>query len=556
MFGTIRRHQKWLLFVVVILVIISFVIYFDPSLSSNRGSGDSAPKALELNGKKVTQKMLKDAAREVRLIYFLNTRKWPEEDENAKQNGFDLTDEAYLRLFRGAKAEEAGIRVADIIVAENAKRFLGDYPLERFEKEVLIPNQLTAEDYLRFIHNEAANQQLMAVVGAAGRLVTPAEAEALYRRDHQEVSGDIVFFHLTNYLDKVVITNGALTNFYAQRPVRVPDKVRVSYVEFSRSNFLADVDKQMEAMTNLAAALRESYYKAGASNFKDTNGVVLSESNAIARIKENERQRGAMMFAARKANEFANQLYDKQPVTVETFEKLAATNDLPLQVSLPFDHDDGPTNLNVSGKFAEIAFTLDPVANPISFTPVDGENGYYLMAIKEKIPGRFEPFEAVKDKVAEDYKRYSAFTLAYADATNFVGKATNLLAQSKTFEEAALGSKLKVETLPPISRSTESVTNLDEQIDIRRLKSVLLSLEANKVSGFNPNPPDGGYVVYARAKLPFDDAKMSAELPKFLAELRYRKQAEIFNRWFSKEVEMAKLPLPGRAKRTGAPGPS
>ncbi len=555
MFGTIRRHQKWLWFVVVILVIISFVIYFDPSLSQRSGGGD-APKGIEINGKKVSQKMLSEAAREVRLIYFLNTRKWPEEDENARQSGFDLEDEAYLRLFRNAKAEEAGIRVADIVVAENAKRFLGDYPLERFEKDILIPNQLTSEDYLRFIHNEAANQQLMAVVGAAGRLITPAEAESIYRREHQETSGDIVFFHLTNYLSKVVITNGALTNFYAQRPVRVPDKVRVSYVEFSGSNFLAEIDRQMATITNLTAALRESYLKAGPNNFKDTNGMVLSESNALAQIKENERERGAMMFAARKANEFANQLYDKQPVTIETFEKLAATNGMQVKISDAFDREEGPTNLNVSPKFSEVAFTLDPVANPVSFTPIEGEKGYYLMAIKERIPGRFEPFEAVKDKVAEDYKRYTAFTLAYADATNFVGKATNLLAQGKTFEEAAIASKLKVESLPPVSRNTESITNLDEQIDVRRLKSVLLSLEPGRMSGFNPNPPDGGYVVYSRAKLPFDEARMRAELPKFLSELRYRKQAEIFNRWFSKEVETAKLPLPGRARRTAGPGPS
>src|ERR1043166_9972923 len=76
------------------------------------------------------------------------------------------------------------------------------------------------------------------LIGAAGRLITPQEAETLFRRDHQEMSADIVFFSLSNYLSKVVITNGALTNFYAQRPPRIPDKVRVSYVEFNRSNYM------------------------------------------------------------------------------------------------------------------------------------------------------------------------------------------------------------------------------------------------------------------------------------------------------------------------------
>jgi hypothetical protein len=75
------------------------------------------------------------------------------------------------------------------------------------------------------------------------------------------------------------------------------------------------------------------------------------------------------------------------------------------------------------------------------------------------------------------------------------------------------------------------------------LKSVLFSLEPGKVSGYIPNPPEGGYVVYARARLPFDSAKVQAELPKFLGELRYQRQNEIFGQWFRKQVEKANLPL-------------
>ena len=537
------------------LVIISFLYYFNPSQRANRDRNAASGRGPEINGKIVTQKMLGEAAREVRLLYFLNFHKWPDEDtERAQQMNFDIETEAYLRLFRVGKAEEAGIHVSDQIVAELAHRLLGDYPLDKFSHDVLQPRGLTADDFERFVRNDSAIQQLSTVVGAAGRLITPAEAEALFRREHQEVSGDIAFFHLSNYLSKVVITNGALTNFYAQRPYRVPDKVRVSYVEFSKSNFIAEADTQFSKLTNLTAQLRDLYYKAGPKSFKDTNGNELSETNALAKIKEDQRDRLAMMLANRKANEFANKLYDQQPVGPGTLEKLAATNGLQVQVSMAFDREEGPTNLDVSPKFVQAAFALDPTNNPVSFSPLEGENGFYLIALKEKIPGRFEPYEAVVSKVTEDYKRYTAFTLGYAEATNFIARATNALARGKTFEEAALQSNLKVETLPPISKSTESLTNLDEQLDVRRLKSVVLSLEPGKVSSYIPNPPNGGYVVYLRGKLPFDEAKLREELPKFTSELRYHKQNEIFNRWFNKQVEQAKLPLPNRAKRPPAGG--
>src|SRR5688500_229567 len=100
MFGTIRRHQKWLLGVIIVVVIIAFVFYFDPTVQ-NRSQNQGPTEVFELNGQPVTQKMLQDSAREVRLLYFLNFRKWPEQDtERAQQIGFDVETEAYLRMFR------------------------------------------------------------------------------------------------------------------------------------------------------------------------------------------------------------------------------------------------------------------------------------------------------------------------------------------------------------------------------------------------------------------------------------------------------------------------
>jgi peptidyl-prolyl cis-trans isomerase D len=500
--------------------------------------------------------MYSEALREVELLYFLNFRKWSDQDtERAQQIGFDKENESYLRLFRVAKAEEAGIHVADETVAQLAHRLLGDYPLDRFEKEVLQPVGLNAMDFERFVRNDAAIQQLSAVIGAAGRLVTPAEAEELYRRDHQEVAGEIVYFPISNYLSRVTITNGALTNFFAQQMARyrVPDKIRVSYVEFAKSNFLADADREIANVTNLQARLLEAYYKAGTNNFKDTNGNVLSESAAIEQIKKEQREGLALRFAARQANEFANKLYpkdEKETVRAEHLDKVAAEEKLQVQVSEPFDRDQGPTNLDVAPRFAQIAFTLNPTDNPISFQPVEGENGIYVFALKDTIPGRPQPFEEVKEQVAEDYRRYHAFTLGRSDATNFVAQATNGIAGGKTFEEVAQQLKLKSEALPPISQATESLTNLNDRLNVRQLKSVVLGLQPGKVSGYIPNPPEGGYVVYARAKLPFDDNKIRQELPKFLSELRYQRQNEIFGQWFRKQVEKANLPLNQPKQRT------
>ena len=79
MFATIRRHQQWLLYVIIVVVIIAFVYYFNPTQRAARGRDDAASRLPEINGKVITQKLLGESAREVRLLYFLNTGKFPEE---------------------------------------------------------------------------------------------------------------------------------------------------------------------------------------------------------------------------------------------------------------------------------------------------------------------------------------------------------------------------------------------------------------------------------------------------------------------------------------------
>src|SRR6185436_8581887 len=135
MFGTIRRHQTWLWAVIITLTIISFLWFFNPSDRGNRGRGGGGARGPQINGRTITPTMIAEAEREVRFIYFLNNRKWPEQDaENSKQ--IDWENEAFLRLFRFGKAEELGIHVSEAALAESARRFLGDMPLDKFVKEV------------------------------------------------------------------------------------------------------------------------------------------------------------------------------------------------------------------------------------------------------------------------------------------------------------------------------------------------------------------------------------------------------------------------------------
>src|SRR5436190_19250485 len=89
MLNHIRRHQKWLWFVISASVIISFVWYFNPNQRANRagggggGAGDFAVG--ELNGHPILNSTYNNTRKEAFLQYFLQNGSWPEDNEFTRQ---------------------------------------------------------------------------------------------------------------------------------------------------------------------------------------------------------------------------------------------------------------------------------------------------------------------------------------------------------------------------------------------------------------------------------------------------------------------------------------
>jgi hypothetical protein len=555
MFGTIRKHQSWLWAIIITGTIVSFLIWFSPDArwgGRGRGSGQLG----NINGQPITQTDFNHAYAETRLLYFLNFQKWPDNDERARQMDFDVEQQAFLRLVRLAKVKEEKIQVNDETVGQLAQRLLGPKtPLEAFVKEVLAPAGLGEADFERFLRHDAAIQQLGSVAGLSGRLIPPREVETAYRQEHGELDLQGVFFNVSNYIASVTISEPALLQWYTNNMAlfRVPEKVRVSYVEFARTNYYPEVDKEIGKMTNYATQLEQYYLSRNPDTFKDESGKVLSKEAAIQKLRETDRNTKAIMAAARKANELASKLYDEKDHRVEAFEKFASANGLTSKVSEPFDEMDGPASLRVSEHFAQLAFSLTNKEEAVAFQPVDGENGLYLIAMKDRIPSTNPTFESVRKKVEERYRFSRAQEEVRRAGISFHSKLTNGLAQGKSFATLATESNLKVVSLPPISRATRELPSLPLNIYPNQLKGVAFTLQPGKVSSYLPSL-DGGYILYLRAAMPIDEAKMRAALPEFLGSMRAQRQNEAFAMWFEAQRRAAGIELPetrNQRQRTG-----
>ena len=545
MFGTIRRHQNWLWLIIIAVIIVSFVIFFSPD-AKWAGSSRSASRVNlgSIDGRPIGHDEFMEAFAESKLNeFFRNTGgKWPGNDEAVQQN---LQRNAIYRVLLVKKLKELDIKVSETAVARMAHDRIGDYPLANFAKDHLENGGVTIEDFERFMRHEAGIQQLVGVAALSAKMLNPQEAEILYRKENQEVAAEVALFSSSNYLDKVTVTPAAVGQFYTNRlaAYKLPERIQVSYVEFSASNFLADADKQIAQATNFNANIDEYYLKQGTNYFKDTNGVALSEGGAKQKIRQEIRDNYALKAGHRKASEFGNSLIEQpQPNRADNLDKLAAASGLTVKVSPPFDRVKGLEELDFPATFRQKALALTK-EDPIQFVPIVGERAVYLIALKNKIPSEQQSFEKVKEKAAADYKNSQALDLARRAGQTFQSIATNGLANKRTFSELAVEAKAKVLAVPPFSPTTTSLPGWDEKISLRLLQNYASELEPGKVSNFIPQP-DGGILVYLREKLAIDVAKMQKELPDFLNRLRVYRQNEAFNQWFRKQIEQSKLVVP------------
>ena len=558
MFGTIRKHQTWLWAIIITLTIISFVIFFSPVSKMNNTRGGPVNLG-SINGERVSQEEFVKARREIYLRYFfMSGGRWPGDD--AKKMGFDPERETYQWLLLIQKEEQLGIHIGSDVVAQIAKNMLSQFQKDGvtspaiFVQKVLQPQGLQVEDFERFVRHYVGIQELIATIGLSGELVTPQEAKALYEREHQELATEAVFFSVSNYLASVTATPEAISQFYTNRQAdyRLKDRVQVSYVRFGISNFLAAAEAEL-MKTNLAEIVEANYQRLGTNYFRDAK----TPEEAKTKIREELIRGRALGEARKKALEFAGPLFDMKPVRAENLEALARTKGLNVSLSSPFDREEGPKELEVGPDFLKAAFKLTP-DEPFA-GPLIGKDGAYVIALNKKIPSEIPPLEQIRAQVTADYKYNQAMTLAKAAGVAFHKTLTNGLAQGKSFSAICADSKLKPVELPPFSLSTRSLPEVEDHVSLdgrNGLKQIAFSTPPGKASDFYPTS-DGGLILYVKSRLPQDVAKMSAELPGFVASVRQNRQNEAFNEWFRKEMEKGLRDTPlARQQQPGLPSGS
>jgi len=528
MFGTIRKHQKWLWGVIITLTIISFVIFFSPYSKMN----DTRRVKVDLGsiyGHRVSEEAFVNARREVYVRYLVTSGHWP--DEQAQQN---VDRETYEWMFLGRKQEMTGIHINKDRVADLAREMIGSLQRVGINSptdldKVLEAQGFSMEDFERFVDHYLGLQEMVATIGVSGKLATPDEIKSLYIREHQELATEGLFFNASNYMASVTVTPDAVQQFYTNdlANYRIPERAQVSYIEFSVSNFLGQAEEFM-AKTNLSEMVEANYQRFGTNLFRDAK----TPEEAKKKIREEIIREQALGYARRKANEFARPLFDVQKPSVDALMTAAASAGLTVQVSEPFTREAPPKALEVNEDFVKGTFRLSP-EDPLG-GPYRGQDGIYIIAFNKRLPSEVPSLDLIRDRVVADYRYEQAKTMARQAGLGFYPTLTNGLAQGKTFEALCAEAKLRPLPLPQFSISTRSLPELEEQVSLNLLKQLAFTTSPGKASGFQWTA-QGGVVLYVKAKLPIDEARMKTDLPSYISAVRQQRQQEAFQVWFQQE---------------------
>jgi len=546
MIGSIRKHSKWLWWVIAGLTIISFVVFMGSGPARNANGGGEGSYG-SIYGREITGAELAQGRNDFYISFLVNNGEWPDKNRNATQ--LQMDQQIYLNILLARKAKSFGIVVPDDSVLDAASQMLRSaalarsfgtpnqaVPMDKFAEYILKPKGFTALDFMSAVRQQLTIEQLRLTLGLSGALVTPQEASALYDHERQEVSAQAVFFSSKNYLPQIYTTAADIGQFYTNNMAyyRLPDRIVVDYVFFNVTNHLASAEK---AITNLSALIDANLKKV--STMEEFKNLTPEETKTKLRsliIRER-----AYAAAADEAKDFVKVLWSMDPAKSENIAAVAKQKNLTVKRSAPFAAEGTSAEFAAVPAMEREAWKLN---NESPFTgTVAGEDGIYVAALAGQVPSSIPSLAEIKDRVTEDLRGQLARQQVVKAGTNFYFSAAVQVATGKTFAAAAVAAGQTPVTLSPFSLSSAEVPEADGHADVRELKQVAFSTAMGGVSPFVPTA-DGGFVLHVQKMIPADATKRAAELPQILSQIRRGRESEAFNIWVNNEAsrELARIP--------------
>ena len=526
--GWFRRHMRWILAALLVVLIPGFVMLFSHTDSGDLGRR-GAPK---LRGKPVNPAEFEQVRATLLAQYLINSGGSLPKSGQFEEN---LLQDAMLRMICLRKAKEFGIRVTD----EELVQFLRNQPFFRNEQGQFDPQRY--QEFTVRLNNsrisEAQFEEVMRQQLLVGRLqelitsgakVTPREVEQGYLPLHEKITVEYVEFDAAKNAAPITVSDEEVAAFYekAKDQFRTPPLVKVRYARLavdSASQVVSDQDVK-------------EFYERNQAHY--TNTLAESQTTIRARLAQSRVQR----IVSDRATELSVKLVFEEGQPKPDLAAIAASYQAQIGETGFFSVRDTVPGVTAGEEFNQVAFALTPRA-PYS-DPVGGTNSYYILELLDRQPSAIPPLDQVRSQVIEQVRRTRAFEVTAQQGETTATRLKELLGDGKTFAAASAELKLTPELAAPFSLNDEDVA-IPAAVSV---KEAALSMRVGDVSRYLKTAT-GGMVFHLKNRTPPDPAQLEKDRAPFAQRLLQRNRELLWNSWLGTlwREEQVDLGLPQRA---------
>ncbi len=449
----IQSKVVWYILLGFIVVAFTFVGFSGSRQEKKRPS----QKAMgELFGKKVMPKEYRQAYQNTYLWYVLTSGSM---QQITDEMDAALQQEAWQRVaeLRKAEANQIGVSNEEIVKQiQQLPAFQGESGGfdPRAYNAILKHLRVSSVQVEGLLREQITMHKLMSRPAQAA-LISPLELRRAYHLYTDRFVLDYALLPREQIEKEVTVSREEAEVLFMENieAFRMPSKVRVSYVEWSVSDFLEQAEIPEGAALQVYNKNLESY------RIETTNELDVAEYKPFeeveAEITAEIREVVARRAAAEEATALVADIAPRAEGDLPDFAGAVVAASLTVKTLPAFGVTDELPSIDETAPFRQAASRLQDDAYSSFSDAVVGKDSVYVIFLEQRYPSFLPGFEVVEDNVMEAAREQAVSEAVSDRAVELQATLTAALAAGDTFEDALKPYKLDIETTEEFDITTE-----------------------------------------------------------------------------------------------------
>ena len=498
----LRKYQQSLLIAVTILVIVTFIWFWNGSAASRTGLATST-KVASIYGRSISDTDVQRDVRKFQLAAALGLNELIQGlAGNAQTQQQALENFVWNSYILQHEADALQIFPTDSEVQQEYSNVPGFQTDGRFDPTKLtdfVQNALPSRGFNDSVIDDLLREQIRvrkvkALIGATVEL-SPAELENRFRDATERMDLAVVRLNTSDVEKGITVTDDDVKKAYdAHKETYQSDEQRkVSVASFE----LTDAQKNLKG--------------------KDRTDALQQLGNQAWSV--------------------AQAVVDKSA----DFAGMATKQGAKLSTTGFFTTNQPDPSLAGTPALTTAAFRLS--SQYPSSDVVEGTNGYYILHLVDTVPSKQLTLDEAKAKIIAQFKKERAAQLMQTDANDVRNRILAGLKAGKSFADAAKAAGVTADSIPAFSLMEASKVDVP---DIQSIMQPAVALANGQLSDFVPTEA-GGLLIYMNGRQPLDKLEATAGKENMREQFARSQEMGAFLEWMRLRKEAAHVQIVQRA---------